>query len=80
MTRSNGLTVTFALYFALYFALANFYRPAAAEQSRLFRQNGYHSARVGKIFHQAVPLDIGTSRWFARKKKEENPCSKPLAL
>ena len=28
---------------------------------QLFKKNGYFTGRVGKIFHQRVPLDIGTS-------------------
>lgn len=28
---------------------------------QLFRRNDYHVARVGKIFHQCVPLVVGTS-------------------
>lgn len=27
---------------------------------QLFRENGYHTARTGKIFHQGVPGDIGS--------------------
>jgi iduronate 2-sulfatase len=35
--------------------------PNAVTISQLFARNGYWTGRVGKIFHQDVPVDIGTS-------------------
>lgn len=60
--------------------------PDVVTLGQMFRKSGYYSARVGKIFHQDVPADIGhnglddplTWDYVFNPQGEDHPTDEPL--